>query len=109
MILYSIVNVRRELKFFEDVASCYGLDIGVETGDESKGLKLYKRLFFGVGEGLEKGNISMLKALVVLWGTKKVSLSLSHWSASFSSLLCGFLQLGSKYRFGIDLFTLLMC
>jgi hypothetical protein len=72
LILDSIINVRRELKFFEDVCSRYSLNITVPPGEESEGVKLYRTLFFGTGEGVEAGSISILEGLVVLWGTEKV-------------------------------------
>ena len=76
LVLESLVNIRRELKFFGDVAERYGLDIEVTPGDESQGVRLYRDLFFGVGKGVEAGSVSMLEGLVVLWGTEKVLLSL---------------------------------
>jgi hypothetical protein len=76
LILDSIINIRRELKFFEDVASRYALNISVPPGEESQGVKLYRSLFFGTAEGVEAGSVSMVEALVVLWGTEKVCLPL---------------------------------
>ena len=35
-------------------------------------MELYRSLFFGTGEGVEDGSISILEAMVVLWGTEKV-------------------------------------
>jgi hypothetical protein len=72
LILSSLTNIRRELKFFEDVSSRYSLNINVSPGEESEGVKLYRTLFFGTGEGVEAGSISILEGLVVLWGTEKV-------------------------------------
>jgi hypothetical protein len=72
LIVDSVVNIRRELKFFEDVAGRYSLNINVFPGDESEGVKLYRDLFFGIGEGVERGSVSLLEGVVVLWGTEKV-------------------------------------
>jgi hypothetical protein len=77
LLLDSIVNIRRELKFFEDVASRYGLNIDVSPGEESQGVELYRNLFFGTAEGVERGDVSMLEGLAVLWGTEKVCSPLS--------------------------------
>lgn len=38
----------------------------------SEGVRRYRELFFGVGEGVERGEKGMLEGLVVLWGTEKV-------------------------------------
>lgn len=72
MLVDSLVNIRRELKFFEDVAARYGMDINVTEEHVSDGVRLYRELFSAVGEALESGKVSMLEALVVLWGTEKV-------------------------------------
>jgi thiaminase len=62
----ALTNVRRELKFFEDTAKRYGLDI--DAISESEGVKGYESLF---QETSSKGNI--LQSMVLLWGTEKVS------------------------------------
>jgi hypothetical protein len=72
LILDSIINIRRELKFFEDVASRYALNITVPPGEESQGVELYRSLFFGTAEGVEADSVSILEGMVVLWGTEKV-------------------------------------
>jgi len=82
LILSSITNVRRELKFFEDVASRYNLNISSSSSssiskDEndpgvSEGVKLYRKLFFEVGEAVESGTMGMLEGMVLLWGTEVV-------------------------------------
>jgi hypothetical protein len=79
LIIDSISNVRRELKFFEDVAARYGLDISAadEKGKEenvSEGVKGYRELFNGIGEKIEAGKLDIQAGLVLLWGTEKVSL-----------------------------------
>lgn len=79
LIIDSISNVRRELKFFEDVAARYGLDISAadEQGKEenvSEGVKGYRELFNGIGEKIEAGKLDIQAGLVLLWGTEKVSL-----------------------------------
>jgi hypothetical protein len=72
LIVDSLVNIRRELKFFGDVASRYDLNVNVSPGEESEGVKLYRDLFFGTAEGVENGSVSLLEGVVVLWGTEKV-------------------------------------
>lgn len=82
LLLDSINNVRRELKFFEDVAQRYELDINAEEEDVSEGVKLYRELFFETGEAVEAGRVGMLEGLVLLWGTEKVCLLLSSIPSS---------------------------
>jgi len=79
LIIDSISNVRRELKFFEDVAARYSLDITAadEKGKEkdvSDGVKGYRELFNGIGEKIEAGKLDIQAGLVLLWGTEKVGL-----------------------------------
>lgn len=69
----AITNVRRELGFFEEVAARYGLQL--EVGEVSAGVSMYRDLFNGVGEGIEKGERGILDGLVLLWGTEKVGVS----------------------------------
>lgn len=71
LIVDSLANVRRELKFFEDVAGRYGLDIDARGG-VSEGVKRYRDLFFSTGEGIEEGKLLLVDGLVLLWGTEKV-------------------------------------
>ncbi|TVY31461.1 hypothetical protein LSUB1_G008776 [Lachnellula subtilissima] len=53
LLLDALNNVRRELKFFEDVAVRYGLDLNsCVTEGESEGVRGYKRLFEDVGGSL---------------------------------------------------------
>jgi thiaminase len=65
LFLDALVNVRRELKFFEDTAARYGLDIDARV--EGEGVRGYKVLFEGTAE---KGD--MLRNMILLWGTEKV-------------------------------------
>ncbi len=77
LILDSLTNIHRELKFFEDVAKRYGLNI--DAGDNvSKGVEAYRKLFFETGESIENGTISFLEGMVLLWGTEKVCSLLFH-------------------------------
>ena len=76
ILIDSITNVRRELKFFEDVASRYGLKL--EEEEVSEGVRRYRELFFSVGEEIEGNKREMLDGLIVLWGTEKV-FSLVHF------------------------------
>ncbi|KAH7383609.1 transcription regulator [Cadophora sp. MPI-SDFR-AT-0126] len=94
LILSSITNVRRELKFFEEVATRYDLDISSSSsssiskgdGDEgiSKGVILYRKLFFEVGEEVEARRMGMLEGLVLLWGTEVCYLTAWRYAASCS-------------------------
>jgi hypothetical protein len=80
MLIDSITNVRRELKFFEDVASRYGLQL--EAMEVSEGVKRYRELFFTVGEGIERHELGIINGLVVLWGTEKCYLEAWRYAAA---------------------------
>lgn len=72
MLIEAITNVRRELKFFEDVAGRYELSLEVQK--VGNGVRMYRNLFNAVGEGVEKGERGVIEGLVLLWGTEKVYL-----------------------------------
>ncbi len=76
LLVEALVNIRRELKFFESVAGRWGLDLDVGV-EEGEGVRSYKQLFGDVGEGVERGVVPLVEGLVLLWGTEKVSLFLS--------------------------------
>jgi len=80
VLIDSITNVRRELKFFEDVAGRYGLKL--EAEEVSEGVKRYRDLFFSVGEGIERHEQGIISGLVVLWGTEKCYLEAWRYAAS---------------------------
>jgi hypothetical protein len=84
VLIDSITNVRRELKFFEDVASRYGLKL--EAKEVSEGVRRYRELFFSVGEEIERHKREMLDGLIVLWGTEKVR-SLVYFPRSLFSFM----------------------
>jgi hypothetical protein len=93
MLIEAITNVRRELKFFEDVAGRYGLKL--EAQEVGKGVKMYRALFNAVGEGVEKGERGVIDGLVLLWGTEKVGLF--YFSSLLSlSLGLGMVQMGKS-------------
>lgn len=86
ILIDAIANVRRELKFFEDVASRYGLRLDVNGEEEvSEGVRRYRKLFFGAGEEIERHKLEFLDGLVVLWGTEKCYLEAWRYAASQSS------------------------
>jgi hypothetical protein len=72
LLVDALVNIRRELKFFEDVAGRYGLDINIPVDDVSEGVRAYRALFAEMGEGVEARTFDFVEALVLLWGTEKV-------------------------------------
>jgi hypothetical protein len=93
LIIDSITNVRRELKFFEDVAGRYELD--VEGRETSQGVKLYRALFFETGEAIEAGKLPFVDGLVLLWATEKVFILSSLFPLCFVISACCFaLRLG---------------
>ncbi|TVY42191.1 hypothetical protein LOCC1_G006143, partial [Lachnellula occidentalis] len=78
LLLDALNNVRRELKFFEDVAARYGFDLDVCVREgEGGGVAGYKRLFEDVGR---KG---VLEGMVLLWGTEKCYLEAWRYAATF--------------------------
>jgi hypothetical protein len=75
----AIVNVRRELGFFEDVAAQYNLTLELPSAEMvSDGVKGYRKLFEDVGTAVEKGECGVWEGMVVLWGTEKVRLSTAY-------------------------------
>ncbi|KAN0117664.1 heme oxygenase-like protein [Hyaloscypha variabilis] len=84
LLVEALVNIRRELKFFESVAGRWGLDIDIGVGVESEGVKRYREVFNEVGEGIERGVVGLLEGLVVLWGTEKCYLEAWRYAATFS-------------------------
>ncbi|KAH7330381.1 hypothetical protein BKA65DRAFT_509283 [Rhexocercosporidium sp. MPI-PUGE-AT-0058] len=85
LILSSITNVRRELKFFEDVAQRYDLDISSTEESVSEGVKLYRSLFFDTGEAVEAGGMGLLEGMALLWGTEVCYLTAWRYAASCST------------------------
>ena len=83
MLIDTITNIRRELKFFEQVAAKYGLQLEPTDADGvSEGVQRYRDLFFRTAEGIERQEKSMLEGLVVLWGTEKCYLEAWRYAAS---------------------------
>ncbi|KAH8665927.1 hypothetical protein BGZ60DRAFT_58969 [Tricladium varicosporioides] len=80
LFLDALVNVRRELKFFEDVALRYGLNLLAD--EESVGVKKYRELFVECSRVVER--TTMMEAMVLLWGTEKCYLT--AWSHARTSL-----------------------
>lgn len=68
LLVDALANIRRELKFFEDVAGRYGLDVGAD--EVSEGVKGYRELF-RIGDSVQRG-AGLLDGLVLLWGTEIV-------------------------------------
>jgi hypothetical protein len=72
LIVDSLTNIRLELRFFEQVAKKYGLDINAREEEASEAVKEYRELFFSTGEGIEAAKLPLLDGLVLLWATEKV-------------------------------------
>ncbi|KAF4630618.1 hypothetical protein G7Y89_g7520 [Cudoniella acicularis] len=94
LFLDALVNVRKELKFFEDVATRYYLDLSSNEEEEGveDGVRMYRELFeevsdFDGEEGKEgiSGVVGILQPLVLLWGTEKCYLEAWRFAASFTS------------------------
>lgn len=83
LVLDAVNNVRRELKFFEDVAGRYGLVIDAEV--VSEGVKGYRELFEGLGVKVTSGEREeVLEGLVLLWGTEICYLEAWRYAKSFT-------------------------
>jgi hypothetical protein len=83
LVLEAINNIRQELKFFEDVAVRYGLNL--EATVVSAGVQSYRAIFAEVGEGVEKNTHGILEGIVLLWGTEKCYLDAWTHASTFSS------------------------
>lgn len=68
----ALVNIQRELDFFEEVAGEYGLDLAVKGNGEGERFgpnpitQAYIDMFMSVGSA----GVSLLEGLVVLWATE---------------------------------------
>ncbi|KAH8775888.1 hypothetical protein BGZ57DRAFT_981673 [Hyaloscypha finlandica] len=89
LIVDSLTNIRLELRFFEQVATKYGLDINAREEEASEGVKGYRELFFSTGEGIEAAKLPLLDGLVLLWATEKCYLEAWTYASSFSKGLEG--------------------
>lgn len=83
LVLEAINNIRQELKFFEDVARRY--DINLEASVISVGVKSYRSLFTEIGEGIEDDKVGVLDGVMLLWGTEKCYLDAWTYASTFSS------------------------
>lgn len=66
----ALVNVQREMHFFEDVAQRYDIKLADAGADEAT--KKYVALFDAVGSAARTSKEGLLKGLVLLWGTELV-------------------------------------
>ncbi|KAF2114847.1 hypothetical protein BDV96DRAFT_86518 [Lophiotrema nucula] len=85
----ALVNIRREERFFLDVAERYGIDIDisnaqgkVEDGRKIEGLKRFEKLFEGLTNGERRSAELMpwLEGVVVFWATEKVYFTAWSWA-----------------------------
>jgi thiaminase len=83
LVLEAVNNIRQELKFFEDVASRYGLNLEAEV--VSAGVQSYRALFQDIGEGIEKDTHGVLAGVVLLWATERCYLDAWTYASTFSS------------------------
>ncbi|CZR61055.1 related to transcription regulator PAB1642 [Phialocephala subalpina] len=86
LVLDALNNVRRELKFFEEVASKYSLDINAadDVKMASEGVKAYRRLFDSIGSQAQNGERSyVLEGLMLLWGTEICYLEAWRYAKGF--------------------------
>lgn len=82
LILEAINNIRQELKFFEDAARRY--DINLEASVVSAGVHSYRSLFTEIGEGIEEDKVGVLDGVMLLWGTEKCYLDAWTYASTFS-------------------------
>ncbi|KAF2637880.1 heme oxygenase-like protein [Massarina eburnea CBS 473.64] len=84
----ALQNIRREERFFMDVADSYGLDVDITDADgvmveERKidGLKRFEKLFASLTAAeLENGLLPWLEGTVVFWATEKVYFEAWSWA-----------------------------
>ncbi|KAF2868324.1 putative transcription regulator [Massariosphaeria phaeospora] len=85
----ALVNIRREERFFVDVAERYGLDLDLTEGcgavnEERKllGLKRFETLFDSLttAEQAHAGFLPWLEGVVVFWATEKVYFEAWSWA-----------------------------
>jgi thiaminase len=85
----ALVNIRREERFFMDVAERYGLDVDLtgpngESIDEEKkidGLQRYEKLFSSLTTGQSTETVlPWLEGVVLFWATEKVYFEAWTWA-----------------------------
>jgi hypothetical protein len=89
----ALVNIRREERFFMDVAERFGLDVDIAdangvVADERKieGLKRFEKLFGDLtAEGLKPSLLPWLEGAVVFWATEKVYFTAWSWAKEYAS------------------------
>ncbi len=89
----SLDNIFRELKFFEDTAQKYGLDLEAETSETPFGrltatsnyLSLFERFSCSIDHDDRGSDWVLLNGLIVLWATEKCYLEAWRFAASQSS------------------------
>jgi thiaminase len=89
----ALVNIRREERFFMDVAERFGLDVDIAgadgaVADERKieGLKRYEKLFGSLTAGESKPTLlPWLEGAVVFWATEIVYFTAWSWAKEHAS------------------------
>lgn len=85
----ALVNIRREERFFMDVAERYSLDVDLTEPDgvtireerKSEGLKRFEKLFGSLTAGGEKDALlPWLEGAVLFWATEKVYFEAWSWA-----------------------------
>lgn len=83
----ALVNIRREERFFMDVAERYGLDVDLDgeeggQGQKIEGLKRYEEVFGRLtgGGGEEEEVLPWLEGVVLFWATEKVYFEAWSWA-----------------------------
>jgi thiaminase len=86
----ALVNIRREERFFMDVAERYGLDVDLTGGDgigvkddrKIEGLKRFEQLFGDLTTGqMDEGDkLPWLEGVVLFWATEKVYFEAWSWA-----------------------------
>ncbi|KAH7122411.1 hypothetical protein B0J11DRAFT_337595 [Dendryphion nanum] len=83
----ALVNIRREERFFMDVAERFGLDVDITTSDgvvaeekKVEGLKRFENLFNSLTTAQPPSFLPWLEGLVVFWATEKVYFEAWSWA-----------------------------
>ena len=88
MLIDALVNIRRELAFFDNVVERYELQVEDRDGQSSKGPSLLRpspitRAYIDFFASVSSPGASLLEGLVALWGTEKCYHEAWQYAKSF--------------------------
>ncbi|GES58578.1 transcription regulator PAB1642 [Aspergillus terreus] len=83
ILIDAVVNIQRELQFFEDVAREYALDLNAGAGEGAFGPTPITHAYIDMFMAAGSPGVSVLEGLVVLWATEVCYLRAWRYAASF--------------------------